>query len=49
MNNKYRMRMVIKCKNNKRTRALFRAILREFAQDLIRKLTVSIDINPSRL
>ncbi len=49
VNGKFRMRMVIKCKSNKRTRALLRAVLNEFAQDLIRKLTVTVDINPSHL
>lgn len=49
LNDKYRMRMVIKCKNNRRTRALLRSVLNEFAQDLIRRLTVTVDINPAHL
>lgn len=46
---KYRMRMVIKCRLNKRTRELFRAVLSTFARRPQGKLTLSIDFNPSNL
>ena len=44
LNEKYRMRMVIKCKLNKATRALFAELLSEFA--LSRWASLSIDFNP---
>jgi primosomal protein N' (replication factor Y) len=44
LNEKYRMRMVVKCKLTKETRALFKLILCEFAT--MRDATLSIDLNP---
>lgn len=49
MNGKYRMRMVLKCKLNKSTRALFSALLTDFGQKSSRKLSLGIDFNPSNL
>ena len=47
--NKYRMRMVIKCRLNKRSRALFDALLRFFSGSAGKGLTLSVDFNPSSL
>ena len=47
--NKYRMRMVVKCRLNRRSRALFSELLSEFSKSSIRGLTLSIDFNPSVL
>jgi len=49
--NCYRMRMVIKCRLNKRSRALFSELLIRFApsQKGIAKPILSIDFNPSSL
>ncbi len=44
INEKYRMRMVVKCKLTKKTRALFRELLSEFS--LERKVSLAVDINP---
>ena len=46
---RYRMRMVIKCRLNKRTRQLFGTILSNFAKKPQGKLTLGIDFNPSNL
>ena len=46
---KYRMRTVIKCRLNKRSRALFDLILREFSKAGAKGLSLSIDLNPSSL
>ncbi len=43
----YRMRIVVKCVANGRTRSLFAKLLREFSSQS--KTTISIDINPSGL
>lgn len=45
----YRMRFVIKCKNNKRTRALFRKVLDDTLHKFGRRITVGLDINPNNL
>jgi primosomal protein N' (replication factor Y) len=47
--NRYRMRMVIKCRLNRRSRALFSHLLFEFSRSSIRGLTLSVDFNPSSL
>ena len=44
LNEKYRMRMMIKCKLNSRTRGMFSSVLSEFAER--RDVTLSIDLNP---
>ena len=44
VNEKYRMRMVIKCKLNKESRLLFHQLLCEFST--ARRVTLSIDMNP---
>ena len=45
--NKFRMRLVIKFKNNKRARALFEEMLREYGKKAAGKISLSVDINPS--
>ncbi len=44
INEKYRMRMVVKCRLNKKTRGLFRELLSEFS--LERKVSLTVDLNP---
>ena len=44
INEKYRMRMVIKCKLNKQSRLLFHQLLCEFATS--KRVTLSVDMNP---
>ena len=46
---RYRMRMVIKCKLNKRTREMFETLLMKFSRPASGKVSVSIDFNPSTL
>lgn len=45
--NKYRMRAVIKFKNNRRARALFARLLTEYGKKAGGKIGLSVDINPS--
>ncbi len=45
----YRMRFVIKCKNNRRTRALYRKVLEDTLRKFGRRAVISIDINPNSL
>lgn len=47
--NRYRMRMVVKCVLNKTSRRLFSAILSEFSGSGAKGLSLSIDFNPSNL
>jgi primosomal protein N' (replication factor Y) len=49
LNEKFRVRLIIKCKNTKQTRALFRNALRSFGQNMPKTVTVGIDINPTTL
>ena len=44
INEKYRMRMVVKCKLNKQSRGLFHELLCEFSTS--RKVTLAVDMNP---
>ena len=46
---RYRMRMVIKCKLNKRTREMFEKLLMKFSRPTSGKISVGIDFNPSNL
>ena len=46
---KYRMRTVIKCRLNKRSRALFSHLLCEFSKANSKNLSLSVDLNPSSL
>ena len=47
--NRYRMRMVVKCVLNKQSRALFSRLLQSFSKSGIRGLSLSVDFNPSSL
>jgi len=49
VDNKYRMRMVVKCKLNKRSRAMFANILTGFSKANVKNINLSIDFNPSNL
>ena len=49
VDNKYRMRMVIKCRLNRRTLAMLADILCQFNQKAGRRLSMSADLNPSNL
>jgi primosomal protein N' (replication factor Y) len=49
VDNKYRMRMVVKCKLNKRSRAMFSSLLSDFSRSGAKGLNLSIDFNPSNL
>ena len=46
---KYRMRMVIKCRLNKRSRTLFSDLLTDFSRRAKGKTTLAIDFNPTNL
>ncbi len=46
---RYRMRMIVKCRLTRRSRALFSEILSTFSQSGVRGLNLSIDFNPSSL
>ena len=47
--NKYRLRTVIKCRLNKRSRELFATLIKAFAKLDSKQVTISIDFNPSNL
>ena len=47
--NKFRMRTVIKCRANKRTREMLSEILKYFSGSGAHGLSLSIDINPTNL
>ena len=49
VDNKYRMRMIVKCRLNKRSRALFAEILTRFSRSGAKGISLSIDFNPSNL
>ncbi len=49
VDNRYRMRMVVKCKQNKRTLAFFSQLLTTFSSKVDKRISLSIDFNPSGL
>ena len=49
VDNKFRMRMVVKCRLNKRSRAMFAQLLTTFATNGLSGATLSVDFNPSTL
>lgn len=49
VDNKYRMRMVIKCRQNRRTLAFFAELMCRFSEKTGRKINLGIDFNPSSL
>ena len=46
---KYRMRLVVKCRLNKRSRALFATLLTDFSKGSRDQVTLAVDFNPSGL
>lgn len=48
VDNKYRMRFVIKCRLNKRSREMFSKVIKEFGGG-VKKPQISIDFNPTNL
>lgn len=49
LSEKYRVRLIIKCKNNKNTRALLRNALKKIGETMPKTISVGIDINPTNL
>ncbi len=49
VDNRYRMRMVIKCRLNRRSYAMFAELLCKFSSKAGKRLTLGIDFNPSSL
>lgn len=47
LSNSYRLKIVIKCKLNKRTRMCFEKIMKEISKTASKDVSVGIDINPS--
>ena len=47
--NKFRMRMVLKCRSDKRTRAMLSELLKYFSGSGVNGLSLSVDINPTNL
>ncbi|MFA6947711.1 MAG: primosomal protein N' [Eubacteriales bacterium] len=49
LQNKFRLKFVVKCVSNKRTRELMRMLLRDFGETMYKKISIAFDINPSNL
>ena len=49
VNDRFRMRVVCKCRLNRRTRALFSGIMDSFGKGLSRRVSISIDFNPNSI
>jgi len=49
VNKSYRLRYIIKCKTNKRTKELLSRVLREIQKQATKKVSVSADVNPSMI
>ncbi len=49
INGKYRMRFVIKCRANSKTRAMLRQLLCEYGKRLTKTLNLAIDVNPNSI
>ncbi|MCL2518294.1 MAG: primosomal protein N', partial [Oscillospiraceae bacterium] len=49
LNDKFRMRLVIKCRINNKTRNLFDNLLKEFSESLYKKILIGIDVNPTQI
>lgn len=47
INEKFRMKLVVKCRDSKRQRELFAVLLREFGPTVSGELTLGIDVNPT--
>jgi primosomal protein N' (replication factor Y) len=49
LNKNFRLRYIIKCRTNKRTKELLSRVLREIQKQATKKVSVSADINPSMI
>jgi len=50
VNNKFRMRIILKCRNTKKLRDLLRCVMQEFSKEKKgAKVTLSVEINPANL
>jgi len=49
VDNKYRMRMVLKCKLTRRTLAMLAELLASFGQKVGKRVSLGVDLNPSNL
>jgi primosomal protein N' len=49
LNKSYRLRYIIKCKTNKRTKELLSRVLRESQKQATKKVSISADVNPSMI
>ncbi|MBQ8576504.1 MAG: primosomal protein N' [Clostridia bacterium] len=49
LNERYRMRMILKCRTNRRTRTLLESLMREFSAVCGNRVSIGIDVNPSNL
>ena len=49
LNKSYRLRYIIKCKTNKRTKELLAVVLREIQKQATKKVSISADVNPSMI
>ena len=49
LNRNYRMRFVIKCKMNKKTKEMFASILADIQKQTTKKVSVNIDVNPNMI
>ncbi len=49
LQDRYRMRIIIKCRHNKRARQLFTTLMKEFSALCSGMVTVGIDVNPSSI
>ena len=49
LNRNYRMRFVIKCKMNKKTKEMLASVLADIQKQTTKKVSVSIDVNPNMI
>ena len=49
LNRSFRMRFIIKCKMNKRTKEMLALILSEIQKQTTKKVAVNIDVNPNMI
>ena len=49
INKSYRLRYIIKCKTNKRTKELLACVLRDIQKQATKKVNISADVNPSMI
>ena len=49
LNEKFRVRIVVKFKNSKSMRIMFRSAMEDFGQKFPQNITVSVDLNPNTI